>query len=404
MLKGETAGGVPVTSSETKSATHRRIDTLDSYRALAILAVLAFHYTVRWAAPQDPQQHLPDGAIFNGFAPLHYGGFGVEFFFMISGFVILMTLERCRNLGDFVLRRFARLWPALLFAATLSSLVIAWLGPQDWRVSWPDYLTSIALIEPSIASSLAHHPGLKWVDGSYWSLWVEVSFYAWASVIYLVVGRRFVVAWLGLFGVLLAGTILSFWQMPSSVPNLHTGYWLPPYLFLPHFPYFTVGVCGYEVWSNGRFRRAGVCGIGLAILLTAYWIATRQNLYTNMPAIDAVAINFLMFGLFLLFIFEHPTARLFAVRPLVALGQASYSFYLLHQEIGIAVIRRGIALGVPYLVMFPITALAMIALSLAVFRFVEIPGKTWILGRAPGLVKAIDRHLPVLTYKRAVAR
>src|ERR1051326_635169 len=154
-IKGETDAGIPVISGRGEGLAPR-IAALDGFRALAILLVLFYHYTVRWAPPLDPAPHLPSGRMFDGFVPLEYGWFGVELFFVISGFVILMTLERCRNLPDFLLRRFARLWPAMAAAAALTALVMALAGPSDWRTGRLDYLTSVLFLSPNITSAPWH--------------------------------------------------------------------------------------------------------------------------------------------------------------------------------------------------------------------------------------------------------
>ena len=121
----ETTGGAP------------RVAVLDGLRALAILAVMAFHYTMRWTPPQAREDLYPYHGAFNHLPilgpMLDYGWAGVELFFVVSGFVICMTLERSSGLWDFFRRRLARLWPAMLVCASITMLV-AQFGPDQWKV------------------------------------------------------------------------------------------------------------------------------------------------------------------------------------------------------------------------------------------------------------------------------
>src|SRR5262250_3203475 len=75
-----------------------RLEELDVLRGLAALAVVVFHYSGHATR------------YFTGF-PFHFtvGLHGVELFFVISGFVIFMTLERTARLRDFAVSRFSRL-------------------------------------------------------------------------------------------------------------------------------------------------------------------------------------------------------------------------------------------------------------------------------------------------------
>jgi peptidoglycan/LPS O-acetylase OafA/YrhL len=99
----------------SSSNLHHRPD-IDGLRAVAVLAVVAFHATKRIS-----------------------GGFvGVDVFFVISGFlitgIILSGLEgNSFNLSNFFLRRIRRIFPALLIVIA-SSWLLGWfiLGPQGF--------------------------------------------------------------------------------------------------------------------------------------------------------------------------------------------------------------------------------------------------------------------------------
>ena len=104
--------------------------------------------------------------------------------------------------------------------------------------------------------------------------------------------------------------------------------------------------------------------------------------------------------LFYLFVIDHPAVSIFATRPMVLLGQASYSLYLIHQHIGVAIMRVFIAHGVPYLVILPITVVLIIGSAIALFHFWEEPAKRWMLVHSKRLTAALDRRLPWLSYSR----
>src|SRR5947208_2292947 len=107
------------------SAKHStvRFAELDALRGIAAVMVVIFHYTWR------SEKVLP-GA--NGFTHgLSWGYFGVELFFAISGFVILMTLRQTKTSSDFVVSRFARLFPAYWAAIILTSIIVVGLSASQ---------------------------------------------------------------------------------------------------------------------------------------------------------------------------------------------------------------------------------------------------------------------------------
>src|SRR4051794_31539154 len=94
---------------EMESAQKPRIELIDAFRGVAIIAVMLFHYLFEWRKEID---HLDAVASWAS-----VGALGVELFFVISGLVITMTILGSRSVIDFAVKRVARLYPAFAVAS-----------------------------------------------------------------------------------------------------------------------------------------------------------------------------------------------------------------------------------------------------------------------------------------------
>lgn len=332
-----------------------RSQIIDGFRGLAILAVLCFHYLYRWAPPRSAGDAY-------GYDAVHlwpaFGWSGVQLFFIISGLVICMTLLRARDALEFGIRRFARLYPAFVVAAGVITLVLAIHDPLGLKVGLRDYLLTLTLLSNNIG-----HWNL--VDGAFWSLTVEVRFYAYAALFHALLGARF---WWGLVALAAVGAMARLVH-PGAANLLFIADWTAPFLIGVGI-WFAVFRC--EAWP------AAVCAIAG---LTAYGLHVPHADEPGGAALIASAFVLGGGGLMALLLWKAPHLPL---GPLAWLGRISYSLYLYHQKLGVTVIHDLKRLGAPDLVAFLGATGVAVALGWLSFHLIEGPTQNavlWLYGK-----------------------
>jgi len=146
---------------------------IDGFRGLAALGVLLFHYSCDILPTVTPH---PLRAMFAN------GVYGVEVFFVLSGFVIPYSMVRAgygrHALGPFMLKRYLRIAPLAYFSALLMILyhavAVLVLGREISANDWP------GVNWRSILGNLLFHPqpfGTEWFNFVHWTLAVEFQFY-----------------------------------------------------------------------------------------------------------------------------------------------------------------------------------------------------------------------------------
>ncbi|MGL3806100.1 acyltransferase family protein [Paeniglutamicibacter sp. R2-26] len=143
-----------------------RFKLLDGLRFFAAFAVIAYHYLgfdhSRWGVP--PLELFP---VLSPMAA--YGALGVQLFFIISGFVILMSAQG-RTVGEFVSSRISRLFPAYWFGVLATVFLYVVLAPGQFKTpSIEMVLANLTMVQEAL--------GIPHIDGVYWTLWVELLFY-----------------------------------------------------------------------------------------------------------------------------------------------------------------------------------------------------------------------------------
>jgi len=282
-----------------------RIGELDALRGLAAAAVMVYHFTGHYGRNIG---HL-DRPLFT----LPFGSYGVQLFFMISGFVIFMTLEKTRTAMDFVASRFSRLYPAYWASIAITSLFVYTIGMPDQRLPLSDLAANITMIQ-----SLLHYQHL---DGSYWTLQIELLFYS-QMMFWFAFGQLQRMTW-----IIAIWLSLSITYEVLSTLGVHVSWTLGQVLILEHIPFFSLGILFYRL-----HKERGAQGRRENHLL----IAASIGVIASTQPVAYLTVALLCTGVFYLFI--HSRLRWLQSAPFTFLGAISYSLYLLHQVIGFDII------------------------------------------------------------------
>jgi peptidoglycan/LPS O-acetylase OafA/YrhL len=325
-----------------------RNDTIDAFRGIAILGVLLFHYLVLWAPPWYPANLYGYARVWPD--ALVLGAAGVYLFFVISGLVITMTVLRSASGLEFAVRRFARLYPAFLVGMCLTLAVTGLSAIPAFQHASGDVLANLTINAP-----LFHR---RWVDGAYWSLAIEIKFYALVAVAYVLLRDRF---WIAIAGVAALGFVLFEFGTTKQM------------LLAPYGPLFLAGMA---VWF-WLFEKRPLPALVLACESLVLYVAYRHKfeLARVSPWLSHLCLWLAVAALVTLL----AMARNTRMGPLAAIGRMSYSLYLIHQNIGVILIASLTAIGLPDIPAFLITTGISFTAAALMFRFVEQPAQRVIM-------------------------
>lgn len=366
--------------TSTPAPSRTQLPGLDLARFFAACIVMLYHlgYST-WAMKGRPTAAIltsNSGADFHELTAVASAGWvGVEIFFVISGFVILYSAEHS-GARDFAWARAIRLYPAALATTSISLLAIVLV--RGWSTGLlNEYLHSVLL-----------WPFGPWLDGVYWTLGVEMVFYA-VIFLMLAAGRRehllVATSAIGLVSCAFHAWLLMLWATDglAAVTAIVRSSRLITLSLLAHGVFFALGALLYSRMRGtpGRHDRwllvMFLC-FGVAEILIEASIKSARDFVPLAPVIRLlpVAAWLMAVGAIALLAAHNERTTLFLQRariPARHLGLITYPLYLLHTTLGSAlfVLMTSVGLGKwPSLVMAMV--LCVLSASLVVTRF-EMP-------------------------------
>lgn len=330
---------------------------IDLLRFLAAFSVVLYHYTFLG--------HHISGLNPVAYAELEpitkYGYLGVELFFIVSGYVILMSAYG-KSLSTFFISRVTRLYPAFWVGCAFSFLIVRFFGPGlDPSPTGFGNMLDVSLKQLAVNLTMFQQfVGVRNLDGAYWTLTYELLFYMLIAVL----------VYFRLFKHIIP--ILASWLLYTAVcwpvPSLPLAY----VLFPRYSAYFIAGMLFFLIqqkWTAAwkLYAMLAVAYV-LALRTTLADIALDENSYhvTFSPWVVGGVVT-VFFGMFFLII-----SRKFTLKTSFysTAGALTYPLYIIHQNVGYVVFRR---LGEDinkYVLLILLTG-SMLVLSWLIHTFVE---------------------------------
>jgi peptidoglycan/LPS O-acetylase OafA/YrhL len=364
-----------------------RIEVLDPLRLLAALSVVLYHYAFRGTA----DDHLTIVAVpeISHFA--RYGYLGVHLFFMISGFVIMYSSEG-RTAAGFALSRWLRVYPGFLLCMTATALAMALVRDPGYSVTCDQWFVNLLIDAPLF--------GRPFIDGVYWTLVYEVTFYAWIAIL---LGLGAIPRW--------SSVIVPAWLLLSVLneTTIHSAL-LTRYVLTDQSGFFAIGMAIHELHQGRRaklpwttrtrrdsssppafFASRPVLFLGFA-LAVALWQALRELPHLNTSygvifhpwIVSSLVVTSTALVASVLYVSHVP------LRPAVtlAMGGLTYPLYLLHENFGFLIFNR-VGEYIPHSLLVSCTAGAMVAGSWAVWRWAELPAQRIVASAIAGVLETI---------------
>ena len=343
------------------SGKRQTVIAIDALRFACAMLVVVYHFGVAyWLSPSPHGAALlaAAGPGFAGTPVARVGWIGVELFFVISGIVIARSAQG-GDRREFLTRRALRLVPAAWVCATITAVVLATAGLGDIAGAW--------------ARSIAFWPVGEQIDGSFWTLGVELVFYL---LVAFAIGagnpRR-----VGHLGIALGLASAGFWlawlvggAAMTVVPEIRT----IQLTLLPHGCFFAIGML-----IAGVGRGMTPARVAALLLLTATaTVEIVQHVHEraahNVASSAAVAIAIFLAGLVLLLAagrLQPMLARVIDPGAARTIGLMTYPLYLLHQDLGAAMLAALVRAGLSITAAAAVALIALLALSWLIATAIE---------------------------------
>lgn len=239
------------------------------------------HTAFSWLYPLDVNVHVVSKILEKvELCGIDLGAFGVSVFFLISGFVISLSLSR-NKLSSFFIKRIFRIYPTYISGLSITCVYIYIYMDVTQNRDFPFRLSEVC-IQASLLRDWFWQPT---IDGISWTLEVEWKFYILAGLLFLWKRAYYPETFLVIAGVLTMFNVCSYEYLPlllREYPWWYQKVWVVSFstVFLQ---WMFLGTCLYHLFE--RHWSFKTCCMMIGVLYATTWIATyysviHENFYT----------------------------------------------------------------------------------------------------------------------------
>jgi peptidoglycan/LPS O-acetylase OafA/YrhL len=263
-------------TEKTHAGRQDHLYGLDFLRFIAAALVVVFHFgLIAHSAAARPGAG-PDRMQIDAW--VHFGWVGVQVFFVLSGFVIAFSAQLTTPWKFFV-SRLVRLAPGVWVCAPVSLLATQLTGASTLSSHFDQFINSIVF-----------NPFGPWIDISYWTLGIEVAFYAVVLAI-IALGKS---SGMRALAIVIGSLSAAFWFVSSTVgfeadlPGFASLRWfaderVSALLLIQHGCFFAVGILLWSALIAGRHAlRSDLAWMSLFAVAAALQIAHQCSQYNEM--------------------------------------------------------------------------------------------------------------------------
>lgn len=307
-------------------ASKPHYNILDGLRGVAALMVVWFHIFEAYANGRE-------------YAPIGHGYLAVDFFFILSGFVIGYAYDdrwKTMRATDFIKRRLIRLQPMVIMGAVIGGIMFYFQGYSGWNdVS---EVTIWALLVAVLVNALLIPvtPGVEIrglgemypLNGPSWSLFFEYI----GNILYVLFIRKFSTLVLSIL-VTIAGLGLASFAIFGPYGDLCAGFQLSSVEFTGGFLRlmfsFSAGLLLFRLFKPMKIKGAfWICSLSVMALLAVPRIGGTEHLWAN-GLYESICV-LLLFPLIVYLGASGKTTDKITTRVCKFLGDISYPLYMVH--------------------------------------------------------------------------